>query len=438
MAADTNTADQCKLCQREEHLQVSHIVPRFVRRTLRGTGAVEDPRYYTGEGGNFRKVEQDLPKRAWLCGDCEQNLSVSEKAFAEGVYHGLWHQRGQGKPVDEDGIRRFLVSMAWRTWHWFDEHKEPTFGRASNGGRLREAEEVWRNYLLGKRTDVADFKQHILVQQPSGMTYPSQHRPGLRSYMTRGFNLDLLRHAGSDDAIVMVHTKIPRLSMFGVVEPKKCGYWSGTLVEPGSGETWSHQKASVPPRLFEYMATQGKKMLDVLDTVPEAVRERTSQKMDRLIEREGDDYLEREAVRAMVADGLMELPEESIVSDAVDWASNHPEETVRRTGDVIGYLSEAEMKSLHRETNRISIRCKVLGREEELSILANGKEGVVKQGKAILVGVEAYKTRERAEQRSRLPIIFGLDAEDVAIAIGAEVVEMPKGHSERGIRYRPI
>ena len=91
--------------------------------------------------------------------------------------------------------------------------------------------------------------------------------------------------------------------------------------------------------------------------------------MDRLIEREGDDYLEREGVRAMVADGLMELPEESIVSDAVDWASNHSEETVRRTGDVIGYLSEAEMKSLHRETNRIGIRCKALGVEESFSLL---------------------------------------------------------------------
>ena len=337
MVPKTNKAGKCKLCQREKQLQVSHIVPRFVRRTLRGTGVVEDPKYYTGEGGNFRKIEQDLPKRAWLCGDCEQNLSVSEKAFAEVVYHGLWHQRGQGKTVDEEGVRRFLVSMAWRTWHWFDEHKEPTFSRASNGGRLREAEEVWRTYLLGKRSDVADFKQHILVQ-PSGITYSSQQRLGLHSYMTRGVNLDLLGHGGSEEAIFMVHTKIPRLSMFGVVEPKKCGYWSGTLVEPGLGETWSHQKASVPPELFEYMATQGEKMLGVFDSVPEGVREKTRQKMDRLIEREGDDYLEREGVRAMVADGLMELPEESIVSDAVDWASNHSEETVRRTGDVIGYL----------------------------------------------------------------------------------------------------
>ncbi len=179
-------------------------------------------------------------------------------------------------------------------------------------------------------------------------------------------------------------------------------------------------------------------MLDVLDSVPEAVRERTSQKMDRLIEREGDDYLERETVRAMVADGLMELPEESIVSDVADWASKHSEETVRRIGDVIGYLSDVEMKSLHRGTNRICIRCKALGLEEGLSLLADGKEGVVEKGKAILVGIEAYRTRERAEQRSLLPIKFPLGAEDVAIAIGAEVVVMPKGHSERGIRYRPI
>ncbi len=437
MVPNTDKAGKCKLCQREKQLQVSHIVPRFVRRTLRGTGVVEDPRYYTGEGGNFGKMEQDLPKRAWLCRDCEQNLSVSEKEFAEVVYHGLWHQRSQGNPVDEEGVRRFLVSMAWRTWHCFDEHKERPFSRASNGGRLREAEEVWRTYLLGKRSDVADFKQHILVH-PRSMTYPGRHVPGLYSYLTRGFNLDLLGHGGPEEAIVMVHTKIPKLSMFGVVEPTKCGHWSGTLVEPGLGETWLHQKASVPPGLFEYMAGQGQKTLGVFDGVPEAVREKTRQKMDRLIKREGESYLGRDGVRAMVADDMVELPEESIVSDAVDLASSHSEETVRRTGDVIGYLSEAEMKSLHREINRIGNRCKVLGLEERLSLLADGKEGVVGQGKAILVGAEAYKNRQRAEQRSRLPIIFGLDTEDVTISIGAEIVELPKGHSERGIRYLPL
>ena len=426
---------KCKLCKRYQVLLESHVIPRFVRRGARLSGAVEDPRYYTGEGGKFLKLEQDLPKKAWLCQECEQLLSRSERRFAEAVYQGIWMGRAGSDGPYEEHVHRFLVSMAWRTWHWYDERKDNPFSKVSNEDRFREAEDVWRCYLLGKRSDVGEFKQHILVQSGQ-VSDPAGRALGLHGYYwDRGVNLDILRDGGSEDSVLMVYSKIPKIAMFGIVEPKRSGYWRGTLVEPSLGNTWSRQKATVPGPLIQYMREQSQKTIEILNGAPEAVKRKTRQRMETLVEHEGDDYLERDAVRSLVADDLMELPEESIVSDALSRAVNNSDARVRRIGELLSRLSEAEMRSLHQETNRIGIRCKALNVEERFSLLADGKEEAREPGKAILVGVEVFRTRERAMERSSLPLIFGLNTEEVTVAIGAEILTVPEGSAERGIRY---
>ena len=56
-------------------------------------------------------------------------------------------------------------------------------------------------------------------------------------------------------------------------------------------------------------------------------------------------------------------------------------------------------------------------------------------GKAILVGVEVFPTRERAKERASLPLMFGLNTEEVTLAIGAEIVAIPADFAKRGIRH---
>ena len=151
MAPKVSRAGKCKLCGSHGVLQESHVIPRLVRKGMRGTGAVEDPKYYMAQGGEFNKLEQDLPKKYWLCRGCEEILSDSEKPFAEAVYQPLWSRRIQSGRINDDHIHRFLVSVAWRAWHWYDEDKNNPFSNFSNQDRLREVEEVWRTYLLGNR-----------------------------------------------------------------------------------------------------------------------------------------------------------------------------------------------------------------------------------------------------------------------------------------------
>ena len=110
-----NKTSQCKLCKQERVLQKSHVIPRFVRRGAKPSSAVEDPKYYSAEGGKFLKLEQDLPKKTWLCQECEQLLSLSETRFAEAVYHKICTGREVSIGSHGEHVHKFLVSMAWRT-----------------------------------------------------------------------------------------------------------------------------------------------------------------------------------------------------------------------------------------------------------------------------------------------------------------------------------
>ena len=426
---------KCKLCKRNKPLQMSHVIPRFVRKQTRATSAVENPRYYTVEGGEFQKLEQDFAKRAWLCKDCEQLLSRSEKRFAEDVYQGIWADRVGSATIHEEHVRRFLVSMAWRAWQWYDEHPQKPFRRVSNHDRLKEAEQTWREYLLHKRADVGAFEQHMLLQRRQTASASGRIVKLDGFYWDRGINLDMLSNGRSKEEVSMVYAKIPKIAIFGVVEQAKIGYWQGTLVEPGLGDKWTSQNAVVPDPILHYMGSQSEKMLASMGTVPEAGKKTTRNKMDILVKKEGEGYLKRNAVQSLVAEDLVELPGNSIVSDAISWAANSSEPGARIMGELLGRLTEAELTSLHRETNKIGMRCKALRLEERFSLLADGREESREPGTSILVGVEVYRTPERAEQKSRLPLKFRVDSEEVTLAIGAQVVPAPLGHSRRGIRY---
>ena len=381
-----------------------------------------------GRGGSFLKIEQDLPKRKWLCRECEQLLSKSEKGFAEGLYQGLWSERTSINKVCIEAVHRFLVSMAWRTWQWYDELSDEVYQNVVNKERFEEAEKTWRSYLLGERGDVGQFEQHMLLME-GHLDYPTSY------YWSRGVSLDVIGCGKSQESIVMVYSKIPKIAVFGVVEPSMSGNWSGTLVEPRGGDVWIGQQPRIPDFISSYMLRQGEKLHEVMGNVPRSVKNKTARMMGALIEHEGEEYLKRDSVQALVADDLMEMPRESIVSDAIRWAASHPDRRAQRMGDLLRRLSADEMRVLHMETNRIGLRCKTLEVEDRFSLLADGSERFRETGIVLLVGVEVFRTRERAEEHSQLPLKFGLDSEEVTLAIGAEILEIPEGFTERGIKY---
>ena len=138
---------------------------------------------------------------------------------------------------------------------------------------------------------------------------------------------------------------------------------------------------------------------------------------------------------SLVADDMMELPDDSILTDVLRKAENDPDARAQKMCELFCRLTEAEMRSLHQEINRCGIYCKTLNTEQRFSFLADGRKEENEPGKAILIGVEVFGTRERALQHSQLPLIFGNESEQVAVAIGVEIVSVPKGCTDRGVRY---
>lgn len=147
---------QCALCRLNKELQLSHIVPHFVGRKMIKTAP-----------GNIRisnepnKVAQDIEKHYMLCHDCEELFSAKERWFASNIFNPWQDDRQQVFGYDEN-LTYFIISLSWRSLYLdLEEYTcNPTFDKEILMTMLR-AENIMRDYLLGKRQDISDIQNHI-------------------------------------------------------------------------------------------------------------------------------------------------------------------------------------------------------------------------------------------------------------------------------------
>lgn len=99
----------CKLCQKNQDLRESHIIPKFVAKWLKESSATGYLRQ--GVEPNLRK--QDFPKERLLCGDCENRFSRWENIFAEKIFLPYLND-GKREFEYTDWLLKFSVSLIWR------------------------------------------------------------------------------------------------------------------------------------------------------------------------------------------------------------------------------------------------------------------------------------------------------------------------------------
>lgn len=150
------TNGQCALCRQNKKLQLSHIIPHFVGRKMIKTAP-----------GNIRmanepnKVAQDIEKHYMLCHDCEELFSSKESWFSSNIFNP-WQDHKQEQFFYDENLTYFIISLSWRSLYL--DLKEyccdPTFNREILMIMFR-AENIMRDYLLGKRQDISDIQNHI-------------------------------------------------------------------------------------------------------------------------------------------------------------------------------------------------------------------------------------------------------------------------------------
>ncbi len=144
----------CQLCGQRSDLVESHIWSRFAYKRYAADRA---------KGGQFldlmeRRLRNGQYKRFWFCLPCDRDrLGVSERYVSE-LCDRLEKQQADAFGYD-DRLLRFATSISFRSALHSLERDQPR--RAVED--VRAACRVWRSYLLGGRTHVRPYTQHLFV-----------------------------------------------------------------------------------------------------------------------------------------------------------------------------------------------------------------------------------------------------------------------------------
>lgn len=100
----------CALCEKRAELQLSHVIPNFIVKWIKKTGA-------TGFLRNaVNQRVQDGIKEPLLCSNCEQQFSRYENYFAKNFFHPLAKYvefPEQTIPYDENLVKFILSISPW-------------------------------------------------------------------------------------------------------------------------------------------------------------------------------------------------------------------------------------------------------------------------------------------------------------------------------------
>ena len=212
--------ETCRLCGRTAELRQSHIIPKFAIRWMKETGT-----------GYIRRVAspnirlQDGAKQRLLCNDCEQRFSGPESYFASQMFLNLL---SGARSVTYDGrFAYFAVSLLWRALQ--RERNGSIESVTAENPQFAEAQEEWREFLLGRRqlqrfTQFHCFVADIATENPPGV-------PNFNLYCARAFDATFFELDGR----CYVVSKFARFFFVGLLTPGMESGWLGTGIDGTAG-----------------------------------------------------------------------------------------------------------------------------------------------------------------------------------------------------------
>jgi hypothetical protein len=178
---------KCALCGAETNLELSHIVPKMVMRTLKKTAV--------GNIRNFEKPNipaQDSEKHYMLCGNCEDLFSQKETYFANTLFHP-YIKKEKIKFDYNSKLFYFLTSLSWRSLYLdlidFTENHVVGIDALEC---LISCEKIMKDYLLNRMNNIETIEHHLFffdeIREITGNTEMAELRPhatfhrGITSY----------------------------------------------------------------------------------------------------------------------------------------------------------------------------------------------------------------------------------------------------------------
>lgn len=217
--------ETCRLCHLDAELQDSHIVPAFVYRWQKNTSSTGYLRF----GRQVNRRVQDGIKPKLLCQKCEICLNVWETQFANNFFMPF-HEDTHTNFEYEEWMAKFCVSISWRVLSYMQEFFPESRFNARHGKGSQRAISVWEDFLLGKRSDLDCFEQHLVplgeIAETDGCLPANFQR-----YLMRAVEIERLW--GNDSAFTFA--KLGRVILIGFIYEPQVSLWKGTKVNTEKG-----------------------------------------------------------------------------------------------------------------------------------------------------------------------------------------------------------
>ncbi|MCD3276624.1 hypothetical protein [Clostridium botulinum] len=154
---------KCRLCDSENiELRMSHIVPKMFYEYVKRNSITGGIR----EVNNPNKRVQDGLKVPFLCAKCEELFSKYETYFANKIFLKTIEKPNEFSfASDDDYIRYFLLSIAWRVLKYTvetDKNMLNNFSAAEND-KLLEVLYIWRKILFNEEiNELKKLQMHLI------------------------------------------------------------------------------------------------------------------------------------------------------------------------------------------------------------------------------------------------------------------------------------
>lgn len=197
----------CPLCGNERDLQQSHIIPRFVIKWLKQSGAT--PFLRSAEDPDTRIQDK---KEKLLCSECEQRLGDWEQRFASHIFYPVIRQQKTEFEYDT-WLQQFAMSLSWRVL--VSSFSEFDAWSPEEQAALEAAEQDWRVILNGDQPLSSDTRSHHVILMGETESVQGDVPEGWEFYAERGMDATVLT---VDDGI-HIYTKFPQMYFLSCVNP---------------------------------------------------------------------------------------------------------------------------------------------------------------------------------------------------------------------------
>ena len=218
------------------------------------------------------------------------------ETFFENIFLPLHNPKPVTKPIFyEAWALKFAVSVSWRVLTFFTSEEQQNIDNFTTSQRqmANEAQERWRQFMLGEESSPSDYSQHLLpldaVQDYRGF----QISPFLNRYLLRSVHLDLI----STESSAYVYTKMCRLILFGRIQEEHPNQWKGMQLRLRKGDI-RPRDYHLPGGIMEYLNLAA----DESNRALESMSMKQQEVIEDMFEKKADEIADSEVFRAMKHD----------------------------------------------------------------------------------------------------------------------------------------